>query len=265
MTARPKKLAGAAKSRALSLVGLENPLANESALTAKQRLFVEHYMSCLNGVEAARLAGYQGNYYALAAVASENLKKPNIAACIQNRFTAVAMGPHEIIARTAAIARGNLAPFLQTGGDGHVSVSLDGDAARANAHLLKKIKTKRSMVITGASGEGDGSDDSAIETLDVEFELHDPLKALGMLAQWSGLGKVDAGAGLGGASVTVNGNVTVGASVGNGAVTAAAVLAELMGIPLSALPEVPGRPALEENIAGEVHTDEPGRNSSKSD
>jgi hypothetical protein len=49
-------------------------------LTVKQRLFIVHYAITRKGVEAARLAGYEGNYNTLHAVASENLQKPTILA-----------------------------------------------------------------------------------------------------------------------------------------------------------------------------------------
>ncbi len=56
-------------------------------LTEKQRKFVEAYMGKAegNGVEAARLAGYKGNDNTLAAIASENLRKPKIASAIEER------------------------------------------------------------------------------------------------------------------------------------------------------------------------------------
>ncbi len=55
------------------------------ALTSKQKKFVASYTG--NATEAARLAGYSGNDVTLAAVGSENLRKPEIAAAIDARET----------------------------------------------------------------------------------------------------------------------------------------------------------------------------------
>ncbi len=52
-------------------------------LTQKQRKFIAAYAG--NGTEAARVAGYDGNDATLAQVASENLRKPEIAAAIKAR------------------------------------------------------------------------------------------------------------------------------------------------------------------------------------
>jgi phage terminase small subunit len=52
-------------------------------LTAKQARFVDEYMVCLNGAEAARRAGYSKK--TARAIASENLRKPEIAAEIAKR------------------------------------------------------------------------------------------------------------------------------------------------------------------------------------
>lgn len=52
-------------------------------LSAKQAAFVAAYAG--NGTEAARLAGYKGSDATLAQVASENLRKPDVAAAIEAR------------------------------------------------------------------------------------------------------------------------------------------------------------------------------------
>lgn len=52
-------------------------------LTPKQQRFVDAYAG--NGVEACRMAGYKGSDETLAAVAYENLRKPQIAEAIQKR------------------------------------------------------------------------------------------------------------------------------------------------------------------------------------
>lgn len=46
--------------------------------TAKQKLFIHHYLATLNGVEAAKKAGYKGSYSTLGVTAHDNLKNPAI-------------------------------------------------------------------------------------------------------------------------------------------------------------------------------------------
>lgn len=48
------------------------------SLTPKQRTFILEYLKGRNGVAAARVAGYKGNYNTLHSVAVENLQKPAI-------------------------------------------------------------------------------------------------------------------------------------------------------------------------------------------
>ena len=64
-------------------------------LTPKQQAFVREYVGRANGngAEAARLAGYTGNAETLAAIASENLRKPHIASAIaEHREKTIADG-----------------------------------------------------------------------------------------------------------------------------------------------------------------------------
>ena len=54
------------------------------ALTPKQKAFADYYIELGNATEAARRAKYKGNDVTLAAVGSENLRKPQIAEYIAN-------------------------------------------------------------------------------------------------------------------------------------------------------------------------------------
>jgi len=54
-------------------------------LTLKQQKFVDHYNLYGVGIDAARAAGYKGNDVTLASVATENLKKPQIASAIKSQ------------------------------------------------------------------------------------------------------------------------------------------------------------------------------------
>ncbi len=77
-----------------------------ASLTAKQRAFIAFYIESWNATQAAKLAGYKGNYATLRSIGSENLTKPNIAAEINKRFQKMAMGADEALARLAMQARG---------------------------------------------------------------------------------------------------------------------------------------------------------------
>lgn len=64
-------------------------------LSGKQKLFGDWYTSAevnCNGTEAARRAGYKGSDATLAAIASENLKKPNVRRYIDQRLAEAAKG-----------------------------------------------------------------------------------------------------------------------------------------------------------------------------
>jgi phage terminase small subunit len=86
-----------------------------TGLTEKQRRFVEAYAGPAKGnaTEAARLAGYRGNDVTLAAVGSENLRKPPIAAALaelaaRTRKSAIA-DVEECKSILSTIARNDLA------------------------------------------------------------------------------------------------------------------------------------------------------------
>ena len=63
----------------------KSPDPASKPLTAKQQLFVSEYLKDLNASQAARRAGYSSKV--AAEIGYENLKKPHIAAAIQEAFT----------------------------------------------------------------------------------------------------------------------------------------------------------------------------------
>lgn len=66
-------------------------------LTTKQRLFVEAYLATNNATEAARRAKYKGNDETLASVGKENLRKPQIAALINQRVESAIITADEVL------------------------------------------------------------------------------------------------------------------------------------------------------------------------
>lgn len=73
-------------------------------LSTKQRLFVEAYLTNPNATEAARRAGYAGNDVTLGAVGAENLKKPQIAALIQERVEKAIVTADEVLENLKQLA-----------------------------------------------------------------------------------------------------------------------------------------------------------------
>ncbi|MBM3149599.1 MAG: terminase small subunit, partial [Chloroflexi bacterium] len=102
-------------------------------LTDKQRLFVEAYLECWNATEAARQAGYKGNYATLRTIGCQNLTKLNIREQISERLKAKAMSADEVLMRLAEQARGDISEFIRSGG------VIDWEAVKHRGHLIKKI------------------------------------------------------------------------------------------------------------------------------
>lgn len=104
-----------------------------SGLTGKQTAFIEEYFKDFNGVKAAERAGYNGGYFTLAAIASENLKKPKIAKRIAERFQAKIMTADEVLSRLSGMARANISEFVTDTG------AIDWDRVRKQGYLVKRI------------------------------------------------------------------------------------------------------------------------------
>lgn len=134
-------------------------------LNAKQLAFVEHYLACWNGAQAARLAGY-----ATASArqqASDLLTKPNILEIIQERLTELHMGADEVLARLAEHARVSVEDFL----DDEDEISLKAARERGRLHLAKRLTVTRHL-----SKNGDVSVSKTVEP-------HDAQAALGLLGK----------------------------------------------------------------------------------
>jgi phage terminase small subunit len=109
-------------------------------LTNKQRAFVEAYLTCWNGAEAARQAGYALPYVS----AHENLSKPYIQEYISKRLAGAAMSADEVLSRLADQARGDIGDFIGKGG----VIDLESAREQGITHLLKSISwTKQGLRI----------------------------------------------------------------------------------------------------------------------
>lgn len=135
------------------------------ALTYKQQLFIEHYLTCLNAAEAARRAGYSTK--SARVIGCENLTKPDIKAEIDERLKEAAMGADEVLRRLADQARATLEDFIEVTKDGEPVVDIDKAREAGKLHLLKKFKVDKDGAVT--------------------IELHDPQAALVQLGRYHGL------------------------------------------------------------------------------
>lgn len=104
-------------------------------LTNKQRLFIDHYLDCLNATEAARRAGYAES--GIRVQGHRLLTNANIAAAVGLAMTERIMGAGEAAMRLSEHARGSIRGFIATDEDGKPSgFSLTDDRP---LHLVKKV------------------------------------------------------------------------------------------------------------------------------
>jgi len=102
------------------------------ALSAKRKVFVESYLQCWNGAEAARVAGYSHPR----TQACRLLANVDVRSEIQARIDEKVMSADEVLVRLAEIARGEWRAYLTpTGGTDFGALIEDG-----KAHLVRAIK-----------------------------------------------------------------------------------------------------------------------------
>ena len=152
-------------------------MATKRKLSNKQKVFIDEYLICFNGAQAARNAGYAKK--SIYAISYENLRKPEIREEIDRRMAEVHMSSAEVLARLSDHARGSHRPFVKIAEDGFVYFDFSNPEALNNLHLVKKIETKRTRRV-----EGKGEDQETWEDEWVKVELHDPQHALEMLGKY---------------------------------------------------------------------------------
>lgn len=165
----------------------ESKVRKKDGLTAKESLFVSAYLgeSRFNATQAARIAGYKGNDVTLSSVGYENLRKPQIAATVNERINEAAMSSNEVLSRLSDIASGKITDVVDD--DGNFDLKLAKE--RGKDQLLKKLKIKRTSKKVDSFTPARGDDEEERETLEtaliyeeVEFEMysaHEALRDLG--------------------------------------------------------------------------------------
>lgn len=139
-----------------------------AALTDKQIVFCNEYLTDFNATKAALKAGYspRSAYQS----GSDNLKKPAIAEYISRRLNESAMTADEVLMRLAAHARGDIDDCL----DEHGRFDLSKARKAQKTGLIKRLKIKETKRLI---------DETEIVTQEVDFELHDAQAALQLIGR----------------------------------------------------------------------------------
>lgn len=146
-------------------------------LSKKQRVFIDQYVICWNGAEAARRAGY--SVRSAREIAVRLLADVSIKAEIDDRLASIHMGSDEVLQEFADIARSDMGDFIDT----NLCIDLADARKRGLTKLIKKIKQKTITTI----GKKEDSEDK--EITDIEIELYPRDKALEILGKYHGLFK----------------------------------------------------------------------------
>ncbi len=137
----------------------------KKTLTRKQQVFIDEYLKCFNGAEAARRAGYSDK--TARQTASDLLAEDYISEQIQARLAEVHMSADEALEILAAHARGDIGKFADRLGQLDLQAAKEAGISR----LIKKFKQKTVTKI----GKSDTDED--VEIHDVEIELYDAQSA----------------------------------------------------------------------------------------
>ncbi len=111
-----------------------------SGWTDKERAFVEHYLVCWNGAEAARQAKYSAR--CARQIAHRLLTKAYIRAEIEKRLAEACMGPNEVLARLSDIASNSLEDCLTLRGKKWM-IDLPKAKRLGKLHWIKSVKATR--------------------------------------------------------------------------------------------------------------------------
>lgn len=145
-------------------------------MTNKQRVFIEEYLRCWNGAEAARRAGYSER--SAYEISRKLLRKVEVSEAIQQRISEKAMSADEVLLRLGEHARGDMGDFLDIGSMAF-QVDLNKAKEKGLTHLIKKARMR---TVTTLSKEG-----VETETNDIEIELYDAQDALVTIGKHHGL------------------------------------------------------------------------------
>lgn len=110
-----------------------------ATLTAKQRLWLEAYLQCLNATEAARRAGYAATNGSLKQLGYKNLNHPKIRPILDDLFEDVVMSATECKARISVQARGDIGDLEEALMERTPAAIVAKAKYLGVSHLIKKI------------------------------------------------------------------------------------------------------------------------------
>src|SRR5690349_6208578 len=176
MATRKRKTKPAPKRKTVKASVIIDP----DFLDVQMLSFVNHYIVCMNGTEAARLAEYSGDDATLAVQATRLLRNAKVLREIDNRLKQFSMSANEVLIHLTDIARGDIADALDNSG------AIDPLEAkrRGKSHLIKRFKHKTKTITTT---NDDGDNGSEILEDETEIEMYDRLDALKTLAKYHSL------------------------------------------------------------------------------
>jgi len=145
------------------------------ALTKKQKIFCDEYLIDLNATQAAIRAGY--SVESAGSIGNENLKKPEIRACIEKamaeRSKRTGINADRVLRELARIAFVNAADVINFD-----SATIAEGASEDDTAAIASVKVK---TIPTADGEG----------VEREIRLADKIKALELCGKHLGMFKDD--------------------------------------------------------------------------
>lgn len=115
------------------------------ALSDQQKLFVEHYVDCLNASEAARRAGYAHDTAGQQGYRLYHSKP--VQAAIRRKLS-VHMSTNEILHRLAAMARADVTDFWQVNEQGQPYFDFAACKTAGMLHLIKKVNYGKDGEVT---------------------------------------------------------------------------------------------------------------------
>jgi len=141
------------------------------ALSIKHQRFVEEYLQNSNATEAYQTVYPGVNRTTAASNGWRLLRTARVAEAIQARLDQAAMPADEVLARITDHARADIDDFLDADGAFDLTKARRGKRTA----LLKKLKTKTTTRTVG---------EMEVQTVEVEFELHDAQAALVHLGKY---------------------------------------------------------------------------------
>lgn len=140
--------------------------ADFGGLTLKQSSFCDHYLLTGNATDATIKAGFTLDRNSASTIGARLLRNVKVQSEIKRRLGIAIASPNEVLERLTKQARADLTDILDK--DGQFSF-----AKARSKRILKKLKVKKRL-----------NTRTGVETIEHEFEIHDPQVADDKLARF---------------------------------------------------------------------------------